>query len=288
MKRIENFLITKKIGEGTYSEVYEAKKILPNILKEQKIALKIYRKFCHDTNNYDTITPEIQMLKSLKHQNIIKLMKVVESNRNEKILVLEYVEGNLGDLLKYNRENKRSMSKKTIKFVMKQLLLALEYMHGKLILHRDLKPPNILIDRKYRIKITDFGLSCSLENEKDFDSDVSTMWYKSPELLIESPKYDGSVDIWAIGCIFSEMITGKILFPGRDENNQLDKILEIIGRPINGCIHGEIHEDHNKLYEYIDLNHIGFNAYDLLKKMLVINPKKRITAKEALNHNYFK
>ena len=122
------------------------------------------------------------------------------------------------------------------KYVVYQILKALKYMHSGELIHRDLKPSNILLNSECHVKIADFGLARSLA-PKDDDSApilteyVATRWYRAPEILLGSTKYSKAVDMWSVGCIVGELITGKAIFPGTSTLNQIEKILELTGKP---------------------------------------------------------
>jgi serine/threonine protein kinase len=183
--------------------------------------------------------------------------------------------------------------------VVYQILCALAYTHSQNILHRDLKPENILINASCSVKLCDFGLARGV----DFDNDptmstnyVQTRWYRAPELLLNSKEVSAETDIWSIGCIFGELLGGVTMFRGSSPIDQIGKILTVLGTPkyedIRGSQQGVDFMKRLKKYEGVDLAakypFASPTAIDLLKSMLCFNHEKRVSAKEALKHPYFK
>ena len=171
-------------------------------------------------------------------------------------------------------------------------------MHSAKILHRDLKPGNLLINSDCELRICDFGLARgdNQKTESRMTEYVVTRFYRAPEVIFSSKEYSTAIDIWSTGCIFAEMLTGKVLFRGKDYMNQLDKIFEIVGTPsdqtkslfsksvqkyLNDTLPNRNKKDYSRMFPNCDIF-----GLDLLDKMLEVNPGVRITAKEALNHNF--
>ncbi|KAJ3336298.1 hypothetical protein HDU91_001830, partial [Kappamyces sp. JEL0680] len=144
-------------------------------------------------------------------------------------LVFEFMDS---DLKKYLDSNAGDISTPTIQLLMLQLLRGIAYCHEHRVLHRDLKPQNLLINKKMELKLADFGLARAVGIPvRGYSHEVVTMWYRSPDVLMGSKNYNSSIDIWSIGCIMSEMATGRPLFPGSDIPNQLLKIFSTLGTP---------------------------------------------------------
>lgn len=181
---------------------------------------------------------------------------------------------------------------------MYQLLKGVEFIHNNKVFHRDLKPQNLLISNEKVMKIADFGLARNFGIPvKSYTHEVVTLWYRCPEVLLGSRNYNTTIDTWSIGCIFAEMITSKPLFDGNNEQEQLKKIFKIRGTPNEHDYQKilELPDWINSSFDYsegIDLKDVvaGIDdlGCDLLDKFLQINPDKRISISDALNHDYFK
>ena len=283
-----NFECIKQIGHGTYGVVYKAK--IPGTSKY--VALKQI-----SLNEGDgipcTALREISLLKSLHHNNIVTLQDVFHS-KNHLTLVLEFCDVDLRKYIKLKKGSPLSLAE--IKSFSYQILDGIKYLHSKNIVHRDIKPQNLLIKNSEEIKICDFGLSCllSVPHEK-LSMDVVTQWYRAPEIMLKDPSYGCESDIWSIGCIIFEMATGKPLFPCSNDDEHIKRIFEIFGTPDT---YGW--EDALNLpgypYKFKKMRGIEINTFligcdyklrDLIKQLLVVNPRKRATAKEAMNHCFF-
>ena len=231
------------------------------------------------------------------HENIIRLLNVIKAENDKDIyLVFEYMETDLHTVIRAN-----ILEDVHKEFIIYQILKALKYIHSAGIIHRDLKPSNILINSDVNIKICDFGLARSLALGKEgslpvLTDYVATRWYRAPEILLGSTKYSKAADVWSIGCILGELLVGKALFPGTSTLNQLNKVLEITGKPSKDDIIALQSDLANTMLETIpsiktkNLKNMfkngSANAIDLLGKMLQFNPSKRITIDEALQHPF--
>jgi cyclin-dependent kinase 2 len=184
-----------------------------------------------------------------------------------------------------------------IKSYLYQLLKGICFCHQHRVLHRDLKPQNLLIDRKGNLKIGDFGLARAVGIPiRTYTHEVVTLWYRAPEILLGGRQYSTPVDVWSIGCIFAEMVTCSPLFPGDSEIDQLFKIFRCLGTPTEEIWPGvSSFKDYKPTFPQWTGNHLAKQVpgieplgLDLLKRMLVYEPSKRISAREALQHEYFK
>ncbi len=173
------------------------------------------------------------------------------------------------------------------------MLLGTEHCHAHRIMHRDLKPQNLLLDRKGNMKLADFGLARAYGLPiKTYTHEVVTLWYRAPEILLGQKQYSTSVDIWSAGCIFAEMAMKKPLFPGDSEIDEIFKIFKLHGTPTEETWPGITKlKDFKSTFPKFraaglgevakDLDPLGL---DLLSKMIALDPAKRISARLALQH----
>ncbi|KAM0945427.1 putative protein-serine/threonine kinase CMGC-CDK-Pl family [Dioscorea sansibarensis] len=179
-----------------------------------------------------------------------------------------------------------------------QILDALSYCHSHRVLHRDLKPQNLLIDKRSKsVKLADFGLARGFGLPvRTFTHEVITLWYRAPEILLGSRHYSTPADVWSVGCILAEMVNMRPLFPGDSEIDELFKIFSVLGTPDEESWPGVTSlPDFKAAFPKWSpkslatvVPKLDAAGVDLLSKMLVISPIKRITAREALQHEYFK
>ncbi|XP_058109734.1 cell division control protein 2 homolog A isoform X1 [Magnolia sinica] len=281
----------EKIGEGTYGVVYKARDRVTN----ETIALKKIRLEQEDEGVPSTAIREISLLKEMQHGNIVRLQDVVHSDKRL-YLVFEYLDLDL----KKHMDSCPELSKdpRLIKTFLYQILRGIAYCHSHRVLHRDLKPQNLLIDRRTNsLKLADFGLARAFGIPvRTFTHEVVTLWYRAPEILLGSRHYSTPVDVWSVGCIFAEMVNQRPLFPGDSEIDELFKIFRVLGTPNEETWPGVTAlPDFKSAFPkwpskdlatvVPDLEPAGI---DLLSKMLFLEPSRRITARNALEHEYFK
>lgn len=284
---VSKYLILEKVGEGTYGVVYKAK----DRNTGEFFALKKIRLDSEDEGVPSTSIREICLLKELRHRNVVHLEDVVHS-KNRLYLVFEYIDFDLKRWL----ENTSVVGPDLVKSYLFQLIRAMYFCHSRRILHRDLKPQNLLITRDGLLKLCDFGLARAFAIPvRQYTHEVVTLWYRAPEILLGSKNYATPVDMWSVGCIFSELATKNPLFPGDSEIDQLYKIFQVLGTPNERTWPGV-----SQLPEFVstfptwhpqDLSKFVPNleplGVDLLAKLLEYEPGKRISAKQALEHPYF-
>jgi cyclin-dependent kinase len=229
----------------------------------------------------------------LSHSNVLKLIDVQLYPGNLWI-VFEFVDTDLRQVIDNSHRKLDSM---TIKALLYQLLHGLAYCHRKRVIHRDLKPQNILIGTTHGgvLKIADFGLSrpCGGYNAM-FAHDVVTLWYRAPELLLGSRHYTVAIDIWSAGCIFAELVNGVPLFASADDYAQLKAIFSVMGTPdASKVLFLDRLQSAVKVPQYSALPlsqicpRLDAVGIDLLRRMLEYDPQKRISAEEALSHDFF-
>ncbi|XP_071703660.1 mitogen-activated protein kinase 7-like isoform X1 [Rutidosis leptorrhynchoides] len=283
----------KPIGRGAYGVVCSS----INRETNEKVAIKkINNVFGNPIDAVRTLR-ELKLLRHIRHENVIGLKDVMfpiyRNSFKDVYLVYELMDTDLHHIIK----SSQPLSNDHCKFFLFQLLRGLKYLHSANVLHRDLKPGNLLVNANCELKICDFGLARTSQGSEQFMTEyVVTRWYRAPELLLCCDNYGTSIDVWSVGCIFAEILGRKPLFPGTECLNQLRLIINILGSQNDDNI-GFI--DNTKARRFIKtLPHTrGISlsslypmadplALDLLKKMLVFDPTKRITVSEALHHPY--
>ena len=221
---LEKYSKIEKVGEGTYGVVYKCK----NKKSGDYVALKKIRLENEDEGIPSTAIREISILKQLKHQNIVRLVDLIHGEK-KLYLVFEYMDF---DLKKYLDRNNAPLAPNLVKSYLYQILSAIKFCHSKRILHRDLKPQNLLIDKNGKIKLGDFGLARAFGIPiKTLTHEILTLWYRAPEILLGQREYSTPVDMWSIGLIFFEMAHKKPLFAGDCEIDQIFKIFQMYGTP---------------------------------------------------------
>eukprot|EP00803_Ostreobium_quekettii_P004303 evm.model.scf_3792.1 EVM.evm.TU.scf_3792.1 scf_3792:2804-11246(-) len=215
-----------RIGEGTYGVVYKAR----HRQSGELVALKCVRMDRERDGMPVTSLRELRVLQSCHHQNIVHLKEVVTGSKPESVfLVFEYCSHDLCQLLE---RHQKPFSLSEIKCILKQLLEGIAYLHDRHIVHRDIKMSNLLYNDNGLLKLCDFGLARPIPQQSmPMTPQVVTLWYRSPELLLGSERYTDSVDMWAVGCIFGELMQGKPVFPGRNELECLEQVFDVLGTP---------------------------------------------------------
>lgn len=274
-------------GSGTYGVVYKAMDKQTNTI----VALKRIRLEVEDEGIPSTTLREISVLRQLKHPNIVELSDVIQSD-GRLYLVFEYVDK---DLKKYFDATEGPMTSQLLKSYTAQLLRGLLYCHVRGVMHRDLKPQNVLVSRDGQLKLADFGLARAFVPPiRPFTHEVVTLWYRAPEILLGAKTYALPVDIWSVGTILAEMVTKRPLFPGDSEIDEIFKIFRILGTPNEEVWPGVTSlPDWNKDFPVwpalkIDpyVKGLSSSGIDLLMQMIDLDPRKRISAQDALDHPF--
>jgi serine/threonine protein kinase len=221
---MESYQKLEKLGEGSYGIVYKVQ----HRLTHEILALKRIQIDMEDGGIPASALREISLLKELVHPNIVRLYDVIYSE-TKLTLVFEYLDS---DLKKFIESQGHELDLSTIKNLLYQLLRGIAFCHHHWVLHRDLKPQNLLINKKEELKIADFGLArCTRVPVRGYSLDVVTLWYRAPDVLLGSRYYTSAIDMWSVGCIFAEMVTGHPLFTGQNEFDQLLRIFKVLGTP---------------------------------------------------------
>ncbi|XP_021726919.1 mitogen-activated protein kinase 19-like isoform X1 [Chenopodium quinoa] len=293
------YKILEVIGKGSYGVVCAA----IDTHTGEKVAIKKINDIYEHISDAIRILREVKLLRLLRHPDIVEIKRIMlpPSKRDFRdiYVVFELMESDLHQVIKANDD----LTREHHQFFLYQMLRALKYMHTANVYHRDLKPKNILANANCKLKICDFGLARVAFNDTPttiFWTDyVATRWYRAPELCGSFfSKYTPAIDIWSIGCIFAEVLTGKPLFPGKSVVHQLDIITDLLGTPSHDVISG-VRNDKARKYltdmrkkQPVPFSHKFSNAdplaLRLLQRLLSFDPKDRPTAEEALADPYFK
>lgn len=240
-----------------------------------------------------TALREISLLKELHHANVVKLHDVVHL-RERLTLIFEHLDC---DLKQHMESCGRNLYPENIQLVLYQVLRGIAYCHSKNILHRDLKPQNLLLNRATGdVKLADFGLARAIGIPvKAFSHEVVTLWYRAPDVLLGSQIYTSSIDMWSIGCIFGEMTSDRPLFGGKNVEDQLSKIFKLRGTPSEATWPTVSSLPYWRpdfpVSTPVPLNVIVPKmdplGVDLLQNLLQYNPVNRLSAPAAMAHPYF-
>lgn len=280
----------EKLGEGTYGVVYKAE----DAQTGEFVAIKKIKLDHSDEGVPATTLREISMLKRLKHPCIVDLIHA-QYQEGRLYLIFEFVEQ---DMKAYLENLSGAPSAIVVKKLMYQLLSGLHHCHRRCILHRDLKPQNLLIGKDDTLRIADFGLGRQHGIPiQPFTHEVVTLWYRAPEILLGTPKYSGAVDMWSVGCIFAEFFTREAIFMGDCEIDQLFQIFRTLGTPDNKTWPGvEELKEYKHVFPKWERQSVAIicppleddeQGLNLLEKCLLYKPNMRCVAKEARKHPYF-
>jgi len=302
----------QKLGKGAYGIVWKA----TDRKSEETVALKkIFDAFQNATDAQRTFREVNFLFQMGGHENIVRLLSVLKADNDRDLyLIFEYMETDLHATIRAN-----ILEDIHKQYIMSQAFKALMYMHSAKLVHRDMKPANLLLNSDCLMKVADFGLARSLLNseldpedsKRDNMTDyVATRWYRAPEILLSSNKYGIEVDLWSLGCIFAEMIGGKPAFCGTSTLNQIEKIVEELGFP-EEFFHPDAPKLLDSMYARQMLDNLKAevprqsktleqqkeawrakypkaeeDAIDLLTCLLQIDPRKRLTATQGVIHPY--
>lgn len=303
---VSDFVRIDIIGEGTYGKVYRS----VDKRSRTMVALKKITMHNESTNGFPmTSLREISTLRQCSGRNpyIVELLDVtVGPTRDRVYLVFEYCEHDLATLVSQHPLNK-PFKEGEVKTLVTQLLSALAHIHLNGIFHRDVKLSNLLYNNKGHLKLCDFGLARNSQISSHGDPltpNVTTLWYRAPEILLGSTMYTTSVDLWAVGCVGVELALGKPLASGKNELDQLLQLFSVLGAPteriwpeitsLNLVSSGALDltlasktYPFNCLQTLLHPNHCTIEGVRLLNLLLTYDSSRRITAREALKSDYF-
>lgn len=286
-----------RIEEGSYGIVIRAR----NRDTGEIVALKQLKLEKEREGFPMTSLREIYTLMEARHPHIVELKEMVVGSTlsqcvhaDRVYLVMEFVEHDLKTLLSTMRT---PFLHSEVKTLMLQILSAVELLHSRWIIHRDLKTSNLLMNNRGQIKLADFGLARMFGDPLGrMTSLVVTMWYRAPELLLGAAEYDTAVDLWSVGCIFAELLLREPLFPGKNETDQIARVYAMLGAPDDAIWPGYSALPHAKNAPRTPvrgslrhkLRDCTPAALDLLQGLLTYDPSQRLTATAALDHPYFR
>jgi cyclin-dependent kinase 3 len=285
----QHYTLHEKLGEGAYGVVYRG------VNKESGalVAIKKLRLDGFAEGIPATAIREITFLQELNYPYIVKLLDIVCA-RSRLYLIFELLSMDLHTLIQKHTKRREVLPTALVKRFTKQMLLALWYCHNNRVIHRDLKPGNVLVAAAGdTVKIADFGLARAFELPLcTYTHEVVTLWYRPPEILLGETHYTPAVDVWSVGCIIAEMSTGKPLFRGESEISQLHKIFNVVGTPSEASWAGVSKlKDFNEALPQWAPRDFGalFPALDkdgaaLLGRMLTACPADRATVADCLHH----
>lgn len=243
-----------------------------------------------------TAIREIALLKELSHPNVVRLLDVF-CKPNKLVLVFEFLEN---DLKKYMKALNGRLAPAVVKNFAYQLCRGAEFCHANRIIHRDLKPQNLLIDNRRQLKIADFGLARAFTVPvPKYTHEVVTVWYRPPEILLGATLYSVPIDLWSIGCVLAEMATGAPLFAGDSEIDTIFKVFQKLGTPTEAIWPGvsELPDFKPTFPKWPPrgwasirntAQQVGAEGIDLLERLMCYDPKRRLSARRALQHPYFR
>jgi serine/threonine protein kinase len=290
MERYQKIEKNGSLGEGTYGVVYKAK----DQETGEIVALKRIRLEVEDEGIPSTALREISLLRELEHPNIVELRDCVQSE-GKLYLVFEFLDK---DLKRYMDSVRDLMDPMLIKSYLYQMIRGLHFCHARGVMHRDLKPQNLLVNKEGKLKLADFGLARAFSLPiRALTHEVVTLWYRAPEVLLGSRHYAPPVDMWAIGTIFVEMVNKRPLFPGDSEIDELYRIFRGLGTPTEETWPGVSNLpdfamtfpkwQKRPINTVIKHGNLDAHGLDLLARCLDYDPCKRISAKAAMDHPYF-
>ena len=299
----DQYEIIDPVGSGAYGVVVAAKDKAEESENNLVAIKKIEKAFEHKVFALRTLR-ELKIMRLLDHENVLSVKTILNPGSLEAFkeiyVVTELMETDLAQIIKSNQV----LSDEHTQFFVYQILRGLKYIHSCGILHRDLKPRNLLVNSNCDLKICDFGLARAnipqlMTSSAQMTDYIATRWYRAPEVILSWKQYTAAIDVWSVGCILAELIRRKPLLPATSEQEQMHMITELVGNPDSKLINMIEDEDNRTFMMQLpkrrgqDFKEIfkgasNPDAIDLVKRMLIFDPTKRITIEEALAHPYMK
>ncbi|GMR31138.1 hypothetical protein PMAYCL1PPCAC_01333 [Pristionchus mayeri] len=281
------------IGKGAYGVVYT----VTHLPTGRKFAMKKMEMRVSEEGVPQSVIREISSLAVLgkkNHENINTLHESLcsVSNNGTTLAIYMVMDKCDWDLYTFLRDIPRDMPDMQCRVIAMQIFRGVDFLHANNIVHRDLKPQNVLINKDQTVKIADFGLSRTYSSQASFTTTVVTLWYRSPELLLQT-SYNSAVDIWAIGCMLSEIYNRRPLFSGQTEAQQLAATFTKLGLPSpaewprGAVIERSTYPEHPRLPDNLLFGRMPQEGADLAKWCLDYIPERRCSAQRALTTRFF-
>jgi len=289
--------VVRRLGAGAYGDVY----LCHDDTTDKHVAVKVVRDFTQDLLFGKRILREIRILASMRHENLMRLLDVLPVpglDFSDVYIVMPYMHADLHRII----YSKMRLAESHCQAFTCQILRGLTYLHSAGVVHRDLKPPNVLVNRDCTLRITDFGLARGRCNKEEVLTDyVVTRWYRAPELLLLPQGYFEAVDLWAVGCIHFELLAREPLFPGKDHCEMLRCIAGAFGFVAERDMAWIPESDRAGVQTMLDTLRLreqpereikdriptaSSSCLDLLHALLERVPARRISARDALEHPY--
>lgn len=295
---LQKYEVAQKLGRGAYGVVWKCTDCSTGSVVALK---KIFDAFQNSTDAQRTYREVVLLQQLFGYEHVVQLQSCMPAANDRDIyLVFDHVEADLHAVIRIG-----ALEEIHKQSVMHQMLKCLKYIHSAKLVHRDLKPSNVLIDARCHVQIADFGLARCVGDEGALNDAagehsltdyVATRWYRAPEILLGSKLYTRGVDMWSLGCIFGELLTGRPTFPGASTMNQLDRIIELTDKPCLEDIQAMQSPFAATMLEALPLTRprvlhdilpsAGLEALHLLRGLLQFNPSRRLSATGALEHPY--
>ncbi|KAI9458167.1 kinase-like protein [Lactarius psammicola] len=286
--------LVREMGSGAYGVVISA----ADEISGETVAIKMVTRVFAKTSLAKRALRELTLLRHFSnHENITGLIDVdgIAESFNEMYLFMEPMEADLHQIIKSGQ----MLTNEHVQYFTYQILRGMKYVHSASVVHRDLKPGNLLVNSDCELKICDFGLSRGFDSTPEEGTSqmteyVATRWYRAPEVMLALRRYGTAIDVWSIGCILAELLLGRPLFKGKDYVDQLNKILEVLGTPSIDILRRVASERAQAYVRSLPIRRkVSFKklipqadpqALDLLEKMLSFDPTSRVTVTQALAH----
>ncbi|KAF8216369.1 kinase-like domain-containing protein [Mycena galopus ATCC 62051] len=281
--------LIREMGSGAYGVVISA----GDEITGETVAIKLVSRVFDKIQLAKRALREITLLRHFTgHANITGLIdaKMISPESNEIYIFMEPMEADLHQIIKSGQ----TLTSEHVQYFVYQILRGMKFVHSANVIHRDLKPGNLLVNADCELKICDFGLSRGYENASHLTEYVATRWYRAPEIMLGFREYDTAIDVWSIGCILAELLSSQPLFKGKDYVDQLKKILDVLGSPEETVLQKIASEKARTYVRSLPISKkkaftkilpaADLQSIELLSHMLTFDPDQRFTVAEALEH----